>query len=164
MARRVQTEKYQHSLWDRLTNPDLRGDDVGITPSSEAEKVKNEVRRDLEWLLNSRRANVSIPEGMTTLGKSLVTYGLPDFSSLSPHDPSERDRLLTVLEQAVQRFEPRLTEVRVICNPDDQNKARSLIHYRIEAMLRIDPAPEAIVFDTVLELGNRAFVVKREGT
>jgi predicted component of type VI protein secretion system len=34
------------------------------------------------------------------------------------------------------------------------------VHYRIEAMLKLEPAPLSVVFDTVLELGTKTFRVE----
>lgn len=164
MARRQPTH-LQHSLWDRLTNLDLiPGPGVTLTSASEVERIKDSVRRDLEWLLNSRRPPVDLPEGMATLEQSLMSYGLPDISSLSIGDRLELERFQRTLETVIRNFEPRLTQVRVSFTPLDQDKHKAALHYRIEALLRIDPVPEPIVFDTMLNLGNRAFIVRRDGT
>jgi type VI secretion system protein ImpF len=52
---------------------------------------------------------------------------------------------------AINLFEPRLANVRLVMieNPDT---AKSEVRLRIEAMLRMDPSPEPISFDTVIEL------------
>ena len=163
MARRPQVH-FHFSLWDRLTNPDLTsGPGVGVSPSSEADRIKDSVRRDLEWLLNSRRAPVDLPEGTTTLDQSLMSYGLPDITSLSIGDTLELERFQRTLESVIRNFEPRLSKVRVTFTPMDQDKNKAALHYRIDALLRLDPALEPIVFDTVLNLGNRAFIVRRDG-
>ena len=165
MARKPENTKLHHSLWDRLINPDEnRGGGVNvISIAGEVQRVRSEVCRDLEWLLNSRRTPVDLPPELTHLTKSVVGYGLPDFTSLCLEDPSDRERLVKILEQAIQNFEPRLFDVRISFNPFEQDETRSSLHYRIDAMLRVDPAPEPVVFDTVLQLGNRAFAVKAEG-
>ncbi len=165
MARKPQNTRLHHSLWDRLINPDLnRGGGVDISAAGEVERLKAEVCRDLEWLLNSRRTPIDLPPELPHLAKSVVGYGLPDFTSLCLADPSHRDRLLKILEKAIEDFEPRLFNVQITFNPFEQDETRSSLHYRIDAMLRIDPAPEPVVFDTVLQLGNRAFAVKAEGS
>lgn len=163
MPRRDPVPRFQHSLWDRLTNPDLiRGADVEVSVSSEVERIKNEVRRDLEWLLNSRRTPGDPPGTMSHLSRSLMTYGLPDITSMSLGDSDSRDRLTHLLESVIRDFEPRLSNVRVIFEPHKNDDKLGSLHYRIEAILRVDPAPEPVVFDTVLELGNKAFVVQGE--
>lgn len=160
MAQRDPVPRFQHSLWDRLTNPDLiRGDEVGVSIAGEVERIKNEVRRDLEWLLNSRRTPGDPPGSMSHLARSLMTYGLPDITSMSLGDSDSRSRLTHLLESVIRDFEPRLSNVRVIFEPHKQKEKLGSLHYRIEAILRVDPAPEPVVFDTVLELGNKSFVV-----
>ena len=164
MARRAATPRLQPSLWDRLVDPDLAtGAAAAVSASGELARFRDQVRRDLEWLLNSRRPPVDLPPGMTRLGKSLMSYGLPDFTSMNLADPSEADRLLRVLEAVIRDFEPRLTNVRITLNPPSRDSPRAALHYRIEALLRVDPAPEPVAFDTVLELSNRAFVVQSDG-
>ena len=163
MARRSAFPRLQDSIWDRLTDPSTgRGSDVGSSAPGEVERIKNAVRRDLEWLLNARKPPLEIPEGMDALRTSLVTYGLPDFTGISAGDMNERNRLQQSLEQAIRNFEPRLSHVEVTFDPGDQDRSRAALHFRVSALLRLDPAPEAIVFDTVLDLSNRAFSVRRD--
>ena len=166
MARRARSPRLQHSLWDRLTNPELiRGENVALSPGSEIERLKNEVCRDLEWLLNTRTAPLDIPDGLKELEISLVKFGLPDFSTLNFGDPKVKDRLATLLESVIRQFEPRLVKesVKVEFNESDQDKSRSMMHYRIRAELRVKPIPQPVQFDTVLELVSKSFSVKGEG-
>ena len=162
MARRLPVH-FKHSLWDRLTNTDLAtGPGVGSSQSGEVERIKDSVRRDLEWLLNSKRPPVDFPEGIESLEQSLMSYGLPDITSLSPGSTLELEQFQRTLEGVIRNFEPRLTRVVVSFTPLDKDGHRGSLHYRIDALLRLDPYPEPIVFDTVLDLGNRAFSVRRE--
>ena len=55
-------------------------------PLSRAQSVrllKSAVRRDLEWLLNTRRIADEPEEGFREVNRSLYLYGLPDFSAYS---------------------------------------------------------------------------------
>jgi type VI secretion system protein ImpF len=61
----------------------------------------------------------------------------------------------------VRIFEPRLTSVQVALAPS-QSAGRTL-RFVIDALLRIDPAPEHITFDTTLELTSGEYAVKGEG-
>lgn len=167
MARSPRTVRLQHSLWDRLTNPELiRGENVAVSASGEIERLKREVCRDLEWLLNTRTAPIDLPQGPTELRRSLVNFGLPDFSALNFGDPRAKDRLIGVLESVIRDFEPRLVKesVAVEFNSDDQDRSRSMMHYRIRGKLKVEPIPYPVAFDTVLELGNKTFTVKEDGT
>jgi type VI secretion system protein ImpF len=157
--------RLQHSLWDRLIHADRpQGEGVGTSTAGEIARLRDEVRRDLEWLLNSRRSPVDLSRGLSALERSVMTYGLPDFSGLCLSDPNECDRLTATLATTIGHFEPRLTNVRVHFDPTTRDGARPALHYRIEALLRVDPVPEPVTFDTVLELADRSFTVKNEGT
>jgi type VI secretion system protein ImpF len=162
MSRRPQMPRFQHSLWDRLINPELvRGADVAVTASSEIERIKNEVRRDLEWLLNSRSSPFEIPTDLDALQQSVVRYGLPDLTSLNLSNPKERERFQGVLQTVIRDFEPRLDHVEVrVSTQEQKDGGRPSVHYRVEAMLKLDPTPLSVVFDTVLELGTKTFRVE----
>jgi type VI secretion system protein ImpF len=78
-------------------------------------------------------------------------YGLPDLSALTMATSGDRNKLLRQIQAAIALFEPRLANIRLtwIENPDT---VKSEVRLRIEAMLRMDPSPEPISFDTVIEL------------
>ncbi|WP_435020238.1 type VI secretion system baseplate subunit TssE [Tundrisphaera sp. TA3] len=121
-------------------------------------RMKESVQRDLEWLLNTKQSIVDRPPGLAHLDRSLLAYGLPDFSASSLDDGKERDRLLRAVEEAIRRFEPRLAAVRARLE-EGRDTERSL-RFRIDALLRLDPDPEAVSFDSTLNLGTKAFVVR----
>jgi type VI secretion system protein ImpF len=124
------------------------------------ESAKAAVERDLEWLLNSRRAVYKQPNGMKPLGRSLVTYGLPDLASLCPSAAGDQQRLRLEIQEAIRRFEPRLARVRVTVE-GDPTPERS-IRFRIEALLRVEPEPEPVAFDSVLRLDDQTFEIREE--
>jgi type VI secretion system protein ImpF len=117
------------------------------------------VKRDLEALLNTIRIADKVPEAYTELRDSLWLYGLPDINSISLQNAQDEDRLLRGLERAIQLFEPRLARVRVT-SYDRVVKSRQVVEFHLEAMLMIEPAPERIAFDTVLEIGKGSYRVK----
>jgi type VI secretion system protein ImpF len=161
MPRRPDAIRFQHSLWDRLINPGLiRGEDVDVTPASEIESIKQEVRRDLEWLLNSRSPHLDIPPGLDALDQSLVRYGLPDFSTLNMGSSKAQERFQSVLEKVITDFEPRLDNVAVRVSLLHREQSRPSVHYVVEAVLKLEPTPMTVVFDTVLELGTKRFSVE----
>jgi type VI secretion system protein ImpF len=63
----------------------------------------------------------------------------------------DRNRLVRQILGAINLFEPRLTNVRLLMVETDDD-AKKDVRLRIEAMLRMDPVPEPITFDTVIEL------------
>jgi type VI secretion system protein ImpF len=148
------------SLIDRLVDrePTLNGD----PPISRAQSVrllKASVRRDLEWLLNTRRVPREAPSDFVHLGKSLYFYGLPDFSSMSLNSPRDRNALLRELERSVAFYEPRLKGIRASLLESPSNSLR-VLRFQIEGLLMMDPVPEQISFDTVLQLNSGEYEVK----
>ncbi len=67
--------------------------------------------------------------------------------------------MLRALETAIEVFEPRLARARVT-GKEPYRPAQQAITFHVEAMLLIDPAPERISFDTVLEIAKGAYSVK----
>jgi type VI secretion system protein ImpF len=119
------------------------------------------LKHDLEWLLNTRRNPDAAPDSMQELSQSLFNYGLPDFSSLSVSSTRDRDRLLVELERTVALFEPRLKDIRVTLTTETLGYSR-VLNFQIEGMLQMDPAPEQVSFDTVLQLASGEYKVRGE--
>jgi type VI secretion system protein ImpF len=112
---------------------------------------KDSVRRDLEWLLNSR-SPLELPHGKES-ERSLYTYGLPDISSLSLLNLRDRQLLTKAIQSAIAKFEPRIMNPRVVLVTANDQRVQSL-RFIIEGVLRLDPNPEPIAFDTVLDLSS----------
>src|SRR5579864_6435199 len=72
--------------------------------------LKDSVRRELGRLLNTRRP---IPLAPHLEERTVINYGIPDFSSLSPHSDNDRKRLEFWMQEAIKNFEPRLVNVKV---------------------------------------------------
>ena len=140
------------SLLDRLIDLEPRqAEDSASSRPQSVRRLRIAVRRDLEWLLNTRRIPQEAPDSLAQLSESLYNYGLPDFSSVSLNSPRDRDWLLVEVERTVELFEPRLRDVRVTVIDSPGLSPRAL-HFQIEGMLQMDPAPEQISFDTILQL------------
>jgi len=152
MARSLGETTITVSVLDRLI--DLEPTNRMESPLSRSQSVrllKSSVRRDLEWLLNSRRI-VDLPdESLKEVNRSTYTYGLPDLSALTMLAAGDRNRLVRQVLATISQFEPRLTNVRLVM-VEAPDAAKKDVRLRIEAMLRMDPVPEPITFDTVIEL------------
>lgn len=150
------------SLLDRLIDTDPRTPtDVYMTRAQSVRQLKAALRRDLEWLLNTRRIAVPPPESMQELARSLYSYGLPDFTSYSLSSPKDRNRLLRLIESTIATFEPRLAHVKV--TPVEVSGVNTrVLRFQIEGLLLMDPAPEQVSFDTVLQLTSGEYQVKGE--
>jgi len=122
-------------------------------------QLKKAVARDLEALLNTRQEILEeVSPEFIEVSRSLVTYGLPDFSSFSVVNINDRNRIRRALEQAIATFEPRFERVRVTLEPP--REPDRMLRFRIEAMLRVEPAPEPVTFDAVLRLNTQEYVVQ----
>ena len=156
MARSDAEVSVQQPLLDRLI--DLEPSSTVEAPQTRAMAVrvlKEALRRDLEWLLNTRRTPLDAPKAYRELTRSVFVYGLPDLSGISLNSFDDELQLLSVIEKAIATFEPRLSHVKVTPREPLDRRER-MLHFQIDGLLMVDPAPESISFDTVLnvERGN----------
>jgi len=129
-----------------------------VTRAQSLRELKGALRRDLEWLLNTRRTIEASPASLKELERSLYNYGLPDVSSLYLRSPRDQALLLQAIKTAIDIFEPRLLNIKVTLEPATDDTR--VIRFAIEGLLRMDPAPEHVYFDTVLEPMSGQYQVK----
>lgn len=147
------------SALDRLIDDDPETSvEAAPTRSQSVRQMKEAVRRDLEWLLNTRRIAVPPEESLKEVNRSLYVYGLPDFTAYSLNSAKDQSKLVRFLQSTVKLFEPRLANIRIVPLEDGAPGTRTL-RFRIEGLLLMDPAPEHISFDTVLELTSGEYEV-----
>ncbi|QGJ71943.1 Type VI secretion system baseplate subunit TssE [Planctomycetales bacterium 10988] len=137
------------SMFDRLTDPDSGG--TSAMPGYTLKQMMDVVRRDLEKLLNTRQCFRDLKDDYPELHNTLLTFGLPDFGSISASTLKEQRDLGQLIADQVMKFEPRLRKVRAIPELDHELSKLLRVRYHIEATLAVDPAPE-VAFETVLEL------------
>ncbi|HKW98166.1 MAG TPA: type VI secretion system baseplate subunit TssE [Bryobacteraceae bacterium] len=162
MARRENEETVTQSVLERLI--DLEPNNKADSPQTRQQSVrqlKASLRRDLEWLLNTRQIPGGVPENYHELESSLYGYGLPDVTGLSVSSSRDRNHLLRMLENTITTYEPRLSGVKVSILDAGSNNGQQ-IRLQIEGLLLMDPAPELISFDTVLQLSSGEYQVKGE--
>jgi type VI secretion system protein ImpF len=151
------------SVLDRLLD-----DDPGVTcepPRGRQQALRDlklAVRRDLENLLNSRHSFLGWTPALKELNQSLLSYGLADVTGTGLGSAKEREDFCRTLENVLRRYEPRFKSVTVKLLANAAPLDRTL-RFRIDALLRVDPAPEPIVFDSMLEPSTATFVVKGVG-
>lgn len=147
------------SLLDRLTDVEPRVRyEAPLSRAQAMRQIKGSLRRDLEWLLNSRRTSVEVPEWMREVKYSLFRYGLPDTADFALSHAGDQDRLTREIEETVQQFEPRLMNVTVTLQQSSPTSRQ--LKFTIEGLLRVEPAPERILFDTMLEMTNGEYRVE----
>ena len=150
------------SLLDRLidTEPDVSTEPLW-SRSHTLSQLKESVRRDLENLLNTRqtRTDLFLQSGETA--RSILTYGVPDFTARGMDASDEQQRLKEAIERAIRSFEPRLIQVQVDVEETDSILNRT-IHLKINAVLCVEPVIESIVFDTIVETSSGVCDVQME--
>jgi type VI secretion system protein ImpF len=157
--RKTDTEaRFTMSVLDRLVDYDPKlSTEPAKSHSSSITELKQSVRRDLEWLLNTRCFLDSERIDLDEARKSVAFYGLPDITGLRVKSPAELKRLSTAVETAIRNFEPRFLDLKISFEPPSAVDRQ--MRFRIEASLDMDPAPVPITFDTVLQVGGGAFSV-----
>ncbi|HVN21282.1 MAG TPA: type VI secretion system baseplate subunit TssE [Dongiaceae bacterium] len=147
------------SVLDRLIDrdPETRSE-VPLTRAQSLRELKWALKRDLEWLLNTRRTIDPSPDSARETSRSVYHYGFADISSKSVASPRDQADLVRDMESAIALFEPRLKRARV--RLEVMEGSYRALKFVIEGLLCMDPAPEPVRFDTVLELGKGEYEVK----
>ena len=142
----------QPPLLDRL----LEGENGPEGPFTLAQLLAS-VQRDLEQLLNTRHTFHHLSPAFAETRQSVLTYGLPDFSTLDPGKSADRQQLLQAVEFAIRAFEPRLTAVSVafVSKPGE-----GVAQMRVEGRLVAGPASTRVSFDVVMPLDTRRYEVR----
>ncbi|QDU30423.1 Gene 25-like lysozyme [Anatilimnocola aggregata] len=147
------------SLLDRL---------IEIQPNEEAtshnpqglslSEMQANVLRDVQSLLNTRQTLTEPTDDESHLRQSVVSFGLPDISNVNPDNLDQRDAIRSSVEEAIRQFEPRLANIRVQAH-ETSNADRSL-RLTVDALLKVEPNPVPVQFDTVIESGTSQWKVK----
>jgi type VI secretion system protein ImpF len=142
------------SLIDRLTDreqwPETRAASISM--------YRESLKRDVEWLLNTRQPVLPELEPFPATASSVLNYGLPDIHSFDNSAGKEQNALTLALEKCIRTFEPRINRPRVFLTRTDL-LSRSL-KFHIEGQVLFENMEEEIKFDTVLELISGEYEVK----
>lgn len=128
------------SFLDRLLDPE----ETPVTA------MRNGLRRDLEDLMNTNRRVKGWPDSLGELDHSLLSYGIMDLATANLSTPERRDAVVAAIADIVREWEPRLGHLRVSALPNADSADRSL-RIRIEADIMMDPSPEPMIFDTIID-------------
>ena len=98
-------------LFERLVDRELGQEEPQPFRVLTREELRESVRRELGQLLNSR-----CPVPLQLIGevdRTVINYGIPDFSSLSPQSSDDRKLIAAVIGETIAAFETRLKNVSV---------------------------------------------------
>jgi type VI secretion system protein ImpF len=142
------------SLLDRLTDmepwPETRSASIAM--------YRDSMKRDLEWLLNTRKPVIPELESYPATAASVLNYGLPDLHSFDGSGGKENNALTAALEKCIRTYEPRISQPRVYLTRTDL-LSRSL-RFHIEGQILFENMEEDVKFDTVLEMISGEYEVK----
>ncbi len=136
---------FEERLLERIANLEVAGEEAESTPAARA---LASVIRHLQKMLNTRRGSVS----------TAVDYGMPDFTNFPGESMTDTCRRMTaVIKEFVEKYEPRLANVRISFEPEENN-ALSL-RFRLEGVLaREDGIP--VTLETVVDSSGKVVVRK----
>jgi type VI secretion system protein ImpF len=159
MARREARGPVTLSVLDRLIDRDPENhSEIPLTRAQSLRELRLSLKRDLEWLLNTRKTIDPAPESARETVRSVYHYGFADISSKSVLSARDHSDLVRDMELAIAIFEPRLKRAKV--RMEQVAGSYRNLKFVIEGLLCMDPAPEPVRFDTVLELGKGEYEIK----
>ena len=144
------TQTLMDRLVDRTVWPETRAASIAM--------YRESLKRDLEWLLNTRQPVMPALEDYPAVTTSVFNYGFPDIRSFDGSAGREQNALTRALEKCIKTFEPRIRQPHVYLSRSD-HLTRSL-KFHIEGQLIYEDMDEEIKFDTVLELIRGEYEVK----
>lgn len=154
MAKVSESKPLLPSVIDRLIDLEPHNErEVAKSRSQVLRELKQSVRRDLEFLLNTRCRCTFVPSDLVEVKTSVLTYGLADFTGLRSSTVAFREELREWVADAIRRFEPRIKTADVQVLPSNNQLSR-VLRFRIDALLHAEPAPEPVVFDSTLEASS----------
>lgn len=134
-------------LFDRLSGRDPGRRDAAPAPRIlDRRSLLRSVQDDVSRLLNSRSAPERDPA--TGAAGTVLDYGIPDFSTVTPSSEAELQRLAALIARKVASYEPRLVNVRVAVTSPANSRA---VMMSLTASLRIGSVNEPVTFPLIID-------------
>ena len=160
MARPTTTQALTPSILDRLIDHEPhRQVEAAASRNQVIRELRESVRRDLETLLNTRIPCVANPKKWLAEQSSIINYGIPDHSGLNLNNDEDREDFAKLIQKIILHYECRFKSVHIKVLSGDDAYDRTF-RFRIDAILKVEPAVKAIVFDSSLEKVSRKFTVR----
>ena len=134
---------FEERLLERIGNLEVPSE--GKTGTVVTRAVGSVIRH-LQKMLNTRQGNVSIAED----------YGMPDFTNYPGESINDTcQRMTVIIKQFIERFEPRLDNVRITFEPDENNVLS--LRFKLEGVLvRENKVP--VLLETVVDSSGKVIV------
>jgi len=140
----------------------LMGEGSAAPGRAGLEQLKDSIVRDLESLLNTRLgiacdALDAHPEARA----SVLNYGLVDFAGFCLSSSEDRAAICASLKDAIERHEPRLTEVSATL--EDGGGGINRLRFVINATLRVAGDAQPVNFNAVLQPSSLHYAISKGG-
>jgi type VI secretion system protein ImpF len=156
MARIRTDQPVLPSLLDRLIDEDPQKiNEASKTFGALLGEIRENIRRDLENLLNTRLFRQQKITDYGELETSVVNYGLEDFSRVQLDSDEDRERFRRNVLSVINRYEPRFRQVEVEISPVEDDYTRTL-YLKISAVLMVEPDAVPLIFDSRVQTVDRA--------
>ncbi len=120
------------------------------------EGLQNDIRNNLENVLNARTTSVQWPAHLKHIEQSILGYGMKDFSHRHFGNKQRQKQLCQEIKLLINRYEPRLKNIHVNALDNDIEVER-VLNLRIEAMIDLTPTPVPAVFESCLDVTHYSF-------
>lgn len=156
------------TILDRLSRFDSKGSpwqaSRGLLASDASRIVRESVARDLQALLNMRRPAWSRPTGLSGLGRSIVTCGIPDVSAFGLGTPEGKKRFLDEVLETVQEHEPRLVDAAVVPVSLLRSEFDGVLRFVIEGRVAAEERPFEVEYASEIRSRDRSVQVEEGGS
>jgi type VI secretion system protein ImpF len=113
--------------------------------------LEQDIRNNLEMILNTRSYGLDLPEHLTELKQSVLNYGIK----------SAQMRLCRNIKEILEFFEPRLQFVNVSLL-DSELELDRILKIRIEGMINIGLSLRPAAFESCLDIIRQHFVFAKD--
>ena len=149
---------FPQTLLDKLLGETVTKSSIGSVTRLSLAQVKDSVAADLEALLNTRAAFLEdVLQPYPECRRSIVSYGLCDFSGMSLASIDDRTYICKSLEQTISRHEPRLRNLRATLELDQRSVNK--LNFAITALLVLHESKEPVSFDAVLQPSTLQYAI-----
>ena len=148
MARKSPIDNARSGLFDRLIDwqPESSIEKKPLRSANKRELYES-VLKELTRLLNTRRPYTE--EDGQNWDRSVIDYGVPDFSAFSPSDINDQEKLASNIKETLEIYETRLRDIRI--HIEEHPKKIRALKIRIEGILTFESIREPVSFPLIIE-------------
>lgn len=157
----VEVNRKRRALYDDLDK--LRQQYVNLSgAASSLGEIRECVKRDLDWLLNSHNFKPQEDlDDFPEIKSSVLNYGLPDMTGITASSVDLRE-MEKLIKQALLDYEPRIIRrtLNVKLMAEESMIDHNALTFEIEGELMADPLPIHLHLKTQLELENGDMLIQ----